>query len=136
MAAKPRLSRPASSSTLRRDQAGHWRNHLGAGVLQTTDTQADCEWNAPDDVTSGATGVGLTIQDYDDTLWQTMSSSQDATAVSGIGEKAYKGFPHAGDLSVKQGAYEVDVAIIDFTDDNAKVDAGALTLMKLVLPRL
>ena len=83
-----------------------------------------------------ATGVGLIVQDYDDTLWQTMSSSKQATPVSGIGEKAYKDYPHSGDLSVKQGGYEIDIGIVDFTDDNAKVDAAALTLMKLVLPQI
>jgi hypothetical protein len=109
---------------------------MGAGVLQTTDTQADCEWSAPSDASSGASGVGLTVQDYDDTLWQTMSSAKQATAVSGIGEKAYKDYPHSGDLSVKQGGYEIDIGIVDFTHDNATVDAAALTLMKLVLPQL
>ena len=109
---------------------------MGAGVLQTTDSQADCEWNAPSDASSGALGVGVIVQDYDDTLWQTMAAAKQATAVSGIGEKAYKGFPHSGDLSVKQGGYEIDIGIVDFSDDNAKVDGAALTLMKLVLPRL
>ena len=63
---------------------------MGAGVLQTTDTQADCEWNAPSHASSGAASVGVIVQDYDDTLWQTMSSAKQATPVSGIGEKAYK----------------------------------------------
>jgi len=109
---------------------------MGAGVLQTTDTQADCEWSAPSDASSGAAGVGLVVQDYDDVLWQTMASAKQATAVSGIGEQAFKGYPHSGDLSVKQGGYEIDIGIADFTDDNATVDAAALALMKLVLPRL
>jgi hypothetical protein len=109
---------------------------MGVGVLQTTDTQADCEWSAPSDASSGAAAVGLSVQDYDDVFWQTMASAKQATAVSGIGEKAFKGYPHSGDLSVKQGGYEIDIGIVDFTDDNAKVDAAALTLMKLVLPRL
>jgi len=109
---------------------------MGAGVLQTTDTQANCEWSAPSDVSSGATGLGVKVQDYDDTLWQTFSAAKQATAVSGIGEKAYKDYPAHGDLSVKQGGYEIDIGIADFTDDNATVDAAALALMKLVLPRL
>ena len=109
---------------------------MGAGVLQTTDTQAACDWSAPSDATSGATGVGVVVKDYDDVLWQTFSSAKQATAVSGLGEKAYKGYPISGALSVKQGGYEIDIGIADFTDDNAKVDAAALTLMKLVLPRL
>ena len=108
---------------------------MGAGLLQTTDTQASCDWNAPDG-DSGASAVGVIVQKFDAVLWQTMSSSKRATAVTGIGEQAYKGYPHKGDLSVKQGGYEVDVGIIDFKHDNGTVDAAALKLMKLVLSRL
>ena len=65
-----------------------------------------------------------------------MASSQKAIAVTGIGQQAFKGVPHSGDLSVKQGKYEVDVGIVDFKHDTATVDAAALTLMSLVLSRL
>src|SRR5581483_4491645 len=108
---------------------------MGAGRLQTTDTQASCDWDAPDG-SSGASGVGIIVQNFDNSLWQTMSSSPHATGVTGIGQEAFKGFPHSGDLSVKQGKYEVDVGIIDFKHDRATVDAAALNLMKLVLSRL
>jgi len=107
---------------------------MAAGVLQTGNPdQADCEWASSDD---GSISVGVIVQPYDDFLWQTMSSSQHATAVSGIGEAAYKGFPHAGDLSIKQGGREIDVGIIDFKDDQQKIDAATLTLAKLVLSRI
>jgi hypothetical protein len=56
--------------------------------------------------------------------------------VTGIGEQAYKGVPHKGDLSVKKGSYEVDVGIVDFKHDDATVDAASLKLMNLVLSRL
>jgi hypothetical protein len=108
---------------------------MGAGRLQRTDTQASCDWNAPDGA-SGASAVGVTVQNFDDVLWHAMAGSRMATAVSGIGEQAYKGYPHSGDLSVKQGGYEVDVGIIDFKHDKTTVDAAALALMKLVLSRL
>ncbi|MGH8218670.1 MAG: hypothetical protein ACREUT_08925 [Steroidobacteraceae bacterium] len=108
---------------------------MGAGHLQTTNTQASCDWTSPDG-TSGASGVGVIVQDFDDDLWQAMSGSTHAIAVTGIGQGAFKGYPHSGDLSVKQGKYEVDVGIVDFKHDDATVDAAALTLMKLVLSRL
>jgi hypothetical protein len=108
---------------------------MGAGLLQTTDSQASCDWNAPDG-SSGASAVGISVQNYDDDLWTAMSGSKYAVPVKGIGEKAFKGLPHQGDLSVKVGKYEVDVGIVDFRHDDATVDAAALKLMKLVLPRL
>jgi hypothetical protein len=108
---------------------------MTAGQLQTTDTQASCDWSSPDE-SSGASGVGVIVQDFNKSLWQNMSASEHAVPVTGVGEQAYKGFPHSGDLSVKQGKYEVDVGIVDFKHDNATVDAAALKLMKLVLSRL
>jgi hypothetical protein len=108
---------------------------MGSGQLQTTDTQASCDWSAPDG-TAGASGVGIIVRDFDDSLWQAMSTSKHATPVTGIGERAFKGTPHSGDLSVKQGPYEVDVGIVDFKHDDATVDAAAMKLMKLVLSRL
>lgn len=109
---------------------------MGTGHLQTTDTQASCDWNAPDSDSSGASAVGVIVRKFDDVLWQAMAGSKLATPVTGIGEQAYKGYPHKGDLSVKQGGYAVDVGIVDFKHDNATVDAAALKLMKLVLSRL
>jgi len=108
---------------------------MSAGKLQTTDTQASCDWSSSDD-SSGASGVGVIVQDFDNSLWQAMSASNKAVPVTGVGEQAYKGFPHSGDLSVKKGKYEVDVGIVDFKHDNATVDAAALTLMNSVLSRL
>lgn len=108
---------------------------MGAGHLQTTNDQASCDWNAPDG-SSGASAVGVTVQKFDNVLWQAMASAGKASAVTGIGEQAYKGYPHNGDLSVKQGGYDVGVGIVDFKHDNATVDASALKLMKLVLSRL
>lgn len=108
---------------------------VGPGRLQTTDTQASCDWDALDGST-GASGVGIIVQDFDDSLWQTLSGSKHAIPVTGLGQGAFKGYPHSGDLSVKQGKYEVDVGIVDFKHDQATVDAAALKLMNLVLARL
>jgi hypothetical protein len=106
---------------------------VNGGTLQTgNDEQANCEWDNAD----SSIAVGVIVQPYDDTLWKTMSSAQAATPVSGLGDAAFKGFPHAGDLSIKQGGHEIDIGIIDFTDDQQKVDAAAVTLAKLVLSRI
>ena len=105
-----------------------------AGTFQTGNPeQANCEWDGQDD---DSLAVGVTVQPYDDSLWTTMSSASAATAVSGLGEAAYKGYPHAGDLAIKQGGHEIDVAIVDFKDDQGKVDAAVLALAKLVLSRV
>ena len=108
---------------------------MDAGKLQTTDTQASCDWSSPDG-SSGASGVGIIIQNFDKVLWQNMTASTLAVPVTGVGEQAFKGYPHSGDLSVKKGNYEVDVGIVDFKHDNATVDAATLKLMNLVLSRL
>ena len=73
---------------------------------------------------------------YDDALWQSLSGSKLATQVSGLGEAAFKGMPHPGDISIKQGGYEIDIGIVDFTAEQQKVDAADLTFAHLVLSRL
>lgn len=105
---------------------------VGAGALQNTDTQSDCEWSGP----SGESGVGLTISNYDAVLWQAGSSAGNSTAVSGVGDAAFKGWPHGGDLTIKVKGYQVAIAIIDFAAAPAKVDAENLSLAALVLPKL
>jgi hypothetical protein len=104
-----------------------------AGVLQQTDTQTDCEWAAQ---ASDGGSVGLIVADFDDTLWQAGAAAGSSTAVPGIGDAAYKGWPHAGDLNIKVDGYQISVAIIDFTAAADKVDAEDLALAKLVLPKL
>src|SRR5512135_2922044 len=104
-----------------------------AGVVQNTDSQTDCEWDAQ---ASDGGSVGLTISNYDDTLWQAGAAAGISKAVSGIGDAAFKGWPHAGDLTIKVKGYQVAVAIIDFVAAPDKVDAETLALAKLALPRL
>ena len=103
---------------------------MGPGKLQTTDTQASCDW----DSANGA--VGIIIRNFDANLWDTMSSSAHAKPVTGLGEKAFKGVPHAGDLAVKKGGYEIDVGIVDFKRNPAVVDAAAVQLMNRLLAQL
>jgi hypothetical protein len=105
------------------------------GAPQTgNDEQSICNWDSQDD--SQSITVGVIVQPYDDSLWTTMSSASAATAVSGLGEAAYKGYPHAGDLAIKQKGHEIDIAIVDFKDAQPKVDAADLALAKLVLSRV
>ena len=104
------------------------------GTFQTGNPeQVNCEWDGQDD---DSLAVGVIVQPIDDSLWKTMSSASAATAVSGLGEAAYKGYPHAGDLTIKQGGHEIDLGIVDFKDNQEKVDAAALALAKLVLSRV
>jgi hypothetical protein len=56
--------------------------------------------------------------------------------VSGLGEAAFKGFPHAGDLFIKQGGYEIELGVVDFRMAPEKVDNAARHLATLVLSRL
>lgn len=105
---------------------------VDGGLLQKTDSQANCDWNGQDQETS----LGVSVQNYDSDLWTTESSAQAAIPVNGIGEKAYKGWPRQADLSIKQGAYEIDVGVVDFKMTNEQSDAAALALAKLVLSRV
>ncbi len=105
---------------------------VGAGAVQNSDGQTDCEWTSAD----GSSSVGLTISNYDDNLFKTGASAGISTAVSGIGDAAFKGWPHAGDLTIKYKNYQVAVAVIDFKAAPAKVDAETLSLAQLVLPKL
>ena len=105
-----------------------------AGTFQTGNPdQVNCDWEGQDDDTLS---VGVIVQPFDDNLWSAMSSAANATAVSGLGEAAYKNYPHAGDLSIKQGGHEIDLGVVDFKDDQQKVDAAVLALAKLVLSRV
>lgn len=95
-------------------------------------TQAICNWDSQDDNVT----VGVIVQPFDGTLWSYMSSAPKASPVSGLGEAAYGGMPASGDLAIKLNGREIDLAIIDFKDDQQKIDAANLALAKLVLSRL
>lgn len=106
---------------------------VSAGVVQNSNGQSDCTWNAAGDTGSA---VGVTVSNYDDSLWQAGSSAGASTAVTGIGDAAFKGWPHAGDLTIKYKTYQVAVAVLDFQMPAATVDQATLALARIVLPRL
>jgi hypothetical protein len=106
---------------------------VNPGVLQNSDGQSDCEWASTQ---SDTQSVGLTVSTYQDFLWQAGSGSTLSSPVSGIGDAAYKGYPHNGVLNVKAKGYQVVVAIIDFQATQEMIDAADLAMAKLVLPRL
>lgn len=108
---------------------------VGAGREQKTDTQTECDWESPD-TADKPVAVSVSVSDYDDAVFSTLSQAAAAVPVSGIGDAAFKGVPHSGDIAIKVGGYEVDVGIVDFYNPESKVDAATLSLAKLVLSRL
>jgi hypothetical protein len=103
-----------------------------AGVAQSTDTQVDCEWESQD----GGSSVGVTVAMYDDAVWQALSKTSNAKPISGFGDAAYTGVPHAGDIAIKKGSLEIDLGIVNFTIDEGKIDAADQSLATLVLSRV
>ena len=106
---------------------------VGPGTLQNSDNQSDCEWASKE---TDSAAVGLTVSVYDDFLWQTGSSASSSTAVSGIGDAAFKGWPTFADLTIKVKGYQVVLAIADFKAAQAEIDSANLAMAKLVLSRL
>ena len=104
-----------------------------AGLEQDTDTQVGCDWN---ETSATSPSAGITVAIYDDSLWQAGSQAGISTAVSGIGDAAFKGWPTPGALNVKVKGYMVTVGVTDFTKDESLVDPESLALAQLVLSRL
>src|SRR6476659_9988713 len=104
------------------------------GMKQTTSTSSQCQWDSQDE--SEAVGVSVSVATYDDVLFHTQASAKKAVPLSGLGESAYKGYPHAGDIFLKHDGHEIDVGVVDFKLAPPKVDAATPTLAKLVLSRL
>jgi uncharacterized protein DUF3558 len=104
------------------------------GVRQTTSTSSQCEWDSQDE--SEAVGVSVSVATYDDAVFRTLASAKSAVPVPGLGEAAYKGVPHSGDIILKQGGHEIDVGVVDFKLATPKVEEAAAKFTKLVLARL
>jgi hypothetical protein len=104
------------------------------GVKQTTSTSSQCQWDSQDE--SEAVGVSVSVATYDDALFRTQASAKKAVPISGLGEAAYKNYPHAGDIFLKHKGHEIDVGVVDFKLAQPKVDGAAATFAKLVLSRL
>jgi hypothetical protein len=113
------------------------RQQLGVamndGKLQTTSSQATCDWTA-----AGPAGAGLTVnvQDFDQSYWSSFTSLGRAKPVSGLAEAAFADVPLKGGLMIKQGKYEIDVGIVDFNMTDERAIAAAKALATLVLPRV
>jgi hypothetical protein len=113
------------------------QQQLGAAVddgkLQTTDSQASCDWTGTAD-----DGVGLTVrvQNFDQNLWNSFTSSDRATPVSGLGDAAFANVPLRGGVMIRQSTYEIDVGVVDFRMSNDRAVAAAKALAALVLPRV
>ena len=107
---------------------------MKAGVKQTTSTSSQCQWDSQDE--SDAVGVSVSVATYDDALFRTQASAKKAVPLSGLGEAAYKGYPHAGDIFLKQDGHEIDVGVVDFKLPQPKVDSAAAGFAKSVLSRL
>jgi hypothetical protein len=75
------------------------------------------------------------VATYDDAL-HTQASARHAVPVSGLGEAAYKGYPHASYIFLKHDGHEIDVGVVDFKLAPPKVDGAAATFARLVLSRL
>jgi hypothetical protein len=105
------------------------------GKLQTTDSQANCDWTGKG---AGDNEVGLTVrvQDFDQDLWNSFTTSSRARPVSGLGEAAFANVPLAGGLMIRQGKYEIDVGVVDFKISNDRAVAAATALAAIALRRL
>ena len=104
------------------------------GVKQTTSNYSQCQWDSQDE--SDAVGVSVSVATYDDALFRTQASAKRAVPLSGLGEAAYKGYPHAGDIFLKHDGHEIDVGVVDFKLPPPKVDSAAAGFAKSVLSRL
>jgi hypothetical protein len=106
---------------------------VDGGKLQTTQSQASCDWTATGGVEAGLT---VRVMDFDQNLWNTFTSSSRAKPVSGLAEAAFANVPIKGGLMIKQGKYQVDVGIVDFKMSDDREIAAAKALAALVLPRV
>ena len=104
------------------------------GVKQTTSTSSQCQWDSQDE--SEAVGVSVSVATYDDALFHTQASAKKAVPLSGLGEAAYKGYPHPGDIFLKHDGHEIDIGVVDFKLPPPKVEGAAAGFAKSVLSRL
>ncbi len=134
----PRASADASSiDACRLLNKNEIEQQLGVAVddgkLQTTQSQATCDWSATAPAVAGLT---VAVHDFDPNLWGTFTSSSRAQPVSGLGDAAFANVPLKGGLMIKQGKYEIDVGIVDFKMSDDRAIAAAKALAALVVPRV
>ena len=104
---------------------------VGEGALQTTDSQASCDWTGSEET---ETGVSVTVEDFDKTTWDFFAGR--GKPVSGLGEAAFAGVPTSPALMIKQGPYQITVGVVDFKISNDAEIAAAKAFAALVLPRI
>jgi hypothetical protein len=102
------------------------------GVKQTTSTSSQCQWESQD----GNDAVSVSVASYDDALFRTLASAKMAVPVSGLGESAFKGYPHYGDITIKHDGHQIDIGVVDFKLARPQVDSVAAIFAKSVLSRL
>lgn len=107
---------------------------VGDGKLQTTNTQATCDWTGGAD--QNEVDVSVNVQDFDQSMWNTFSAFPRAKPVSGLGEAAFANVPTSPCVMIRQGKYEIDVGVVNFKMTNDTVIAHDKALAALVLPRL
>jgi hypothetical protein len=105
-----------------------------AGARLAPDDPSQCQWESQ--VESDGVAVSVSVQPFDDVVFHQLSTVGKAVPVSGLGESAFKGVPHAGDLIIKDGGYEIDIGLVDFNLPQPKADAAVLEFGKLVLARV
>jgi hypothetical protein len=107
---------------------------VGDGKLQTTNSQATCEWTGGADQDEST--VSVNVQDFDQDMWKSFAAFPRAKAVSGLGDAAFANVPTGPCVMIKQGKYEIDVAVVNFKMSDDRVIALDKALAVLVLPRL
>jgi len=118
--------------------SGEIQQQLGVamdqGRLQTTKSQASCDWTGlkPND----DAGVGVAVHDFDQSLWNSFTSLPKAKPVSGLGDAAFEHVPTTNTVMIKLGKYEIDVGVVDFKMKNEQQIAAAKALAALVVSRV
>lgn len=103
------------------------------GKLQTTPSQATCDWTG-----TGPGGVGLTVsvEDLDQDVWNSFASLGRAKVVNGLGDAAFANVPTPHTVMVRRGKYEIDVGVVDFSMSDDRQTDAAKALAVLVVPRV
>ena len=104
---------------------------LDAGTLQTTHSQATCDWNGPE---GSGVAVSITVEDFDESSWDFFAGR--GKPVSGLGDGAVAGVPTTPSMMIKQGPYLITIGVVDFKISNDAQIADDEAFAALVLPRI
>jgi hypothetical protein len=95
---------------------------------------AECTWEGT--VASDAVAVSVSIDEFDQDLWNLEKGSAGVEAMPGIGDEAFRGFVTSSLLIIKKGNLEIDLSVISLYDDDATIKGAQDALGKLVVSRL